>query len=224
MTDIIASVAWHCGENWHKGDYWIDGTRYTFDSLSDGDHQEVEQDELPSFEEIDDGWKRYFEDVVETGDDSLGELLFARETKRRETWQVWFGNSIGGMVLRTGRRSGRGRWKRSGELPQSLLEYLLCEKRHINAVSHYFHSPDGDGVGTYEELCACLQSDPNTRVQRGRGPKALVTLDVVTPHTPDRIAEDARRAARRALRDARKRDKKMAELRAEHRGGDYGED
>ena len=53
MTEIIETMPWNCGERdcpvgWHQSNYWVqeDGS-YTVDNYGDGDHDDIDEDELP---------------------------------------------------------------------------------------------------------------------------------------------------------------------------------
>jgi hypothetical protein len=67
--DILVSVPYQCGDKdctspgtWHKGTYWMDDTAdtgYTYDALSDGDHEEVYESDLPTPDEEGAAWAAY---------------------------------------------------------------------------------------------------------------------------------------------------------------------
>lgn len=198
MTDIITSEAWNCGERdcpaqWHKADYWISETGYTVDRYADGDHEEIEEDEVPTFDKIDESWRRYYADVAETGEDVLGELIVPLTRSRKVKWQVVFSRSILGTTLRSARRNGRGPWVRSIDLPDELIEFLDVRKRRPDSVTHQHDA-------TLDELRALAMDSPDCRVQRPeRGfLKMIVTVSESVP-----IAGYERRmkaAARKAMK------------------------
>ncbi len=197
MTDIITSEAWNCGERdcpaqWHKADYWISDTGYTVDRYADGDHEEIEEDEVPTFDEIDESWRRYYADVAETGKDVLGELIVPQVRSRRVKWQVVFSRSILGTTLRSARRNGRGPWLRSIDLPDEVIEFLDVHKRRPESLTHQYDA-------TLDDLRDLAKGNPDCRVQRPeRGClKMIVTVSESVP-----IAGYERRtkaAARKAM-------------------------
>lgn len=177
LLDIVTTVPWHCGDKdcpdgWHLSNYWIqeDGS-YTVDSYSDGDHEDIDEEEMPSFEEQDQSWLRYYRDCIETGEDVLGEFarVEAAVVVVVERWQFIISNSILGPVLSRCRRArsngkgiyGRGEWIWGGQAPRHLTEYLLL-------------NPDGRGSSeveypTFDEYIEVLRScDDVIEQSRGR--------------------------------------------------------
>jgi|SaaInlV_165m_DNA_1040744.scaffolds.fasta_scaffold25439_2 hypothetical protein len=130
MTDVIMEMPWHCGERdcpvgWHQANYWMqeDGT-YTIDNYSDGDHQEIEEDELPSHEECQREWNEYYKDVLATGEDPLSSFFMGYSYKVRRAYVVELASSIAGTIVSRWKPK-RGDW--TYELPKKeLAEYLLC--------------------------------------------------------------------------------------------------
>ena len=115
-TDIIATVAWACGERgcpgvWHQSNYWIDDTSetgYTLDNYSDGDHDEIDPEDLPTPEEVVQSWKDYAVWVAETGRDPLGNYMVPRDvTHQTRHYTVTLSPSITGPVVIRLRRNHR---------------------------------------------------------------------------------------------------------------------
>ena len=80
MDEIIMEKPWNCGENdcpvgWHMANYWVlsDGT-YSLDHYADGDHETIEEDDLPTCDDVAGAWQRYYADCVEAGTAPLDEL------------------------------------------------------------------------------------------------------------------------------------------------------
>jgi hypothetical protein len=131
MDDIIATLAWACGEKdckaqWHKSSYWIYGGKkrptYSCDSYSDGDHETVSRKDVPSAEEERESWQKYAAYVVETGLDPLDEFSVKHSVKGRQRWRFRINDSIVGPVL-AGAQRGR-RPVPLADLPQYIRDYL----------------------------------------------------------------------------------------------------
>ncbi len=132
MNEIIITQAWACGDKdcaaqWHKRNFWAygDGT-YSVDDFSDGDHEDCDESDLPSSEEIDASWRDYAAHVAATGSDPLGNYSVSRSVGRREVWHFAFNKSIVGPVLLRAKR-GR-RVIHAHELPQHVRDYLGLDK------------------------------------------------------------------------------------------------
>jgi len=212
VTDIIATMAALDSDlGWHKDNYWChdDGT-YTVDWWGDGDHEEIDAEELPSCEEIDRSWAEYAEFVAETGDDPLFEYTgvdYYRKT--RQVWEVWFTPSIIGPILMGVRRgAGRsgGKWSREG-LPRELTEYLNLQ----GSVGRQ-HAGDfrGDWRGFVEIV---LKGDDDTRrthhrngrMSSQRGVRFEVVLVGKEARRDSAVERDLRKVARRHLRRLERR-------------------
>lgn len=203
MGDIICRVPWHCGEQdclvgWHLGSYWITNDGYTYDEFGDGDHEDIDEDEIPSYDERDDAWAAYWNDVVRTGQDPLGQLPVDSVRKVMRTWQVevrqWIGASSDGLMLLHARRNARGPWKRAEELPKSLLDYLFAEQKAGRCVLAAHKS--------VEALVADIERDNACKLQRGRLElvvKFLVTIEERIPRSMKVVTRELQQAARSAL-------------------------
>ena len=105
MTDtIIMSLpdACHdkdCPHAFHIRHIWMydDGTFSECDS--DGNHDDIDADDVPSLEEYEAAWAEYARHVIATGDDCLGEYMVERTVTQKQRWQFKFSRSILGVVL-----------------------------------------------------------------------------------------------------------------------------
>ena len=185
MTEIIETMPWNCGERdcpvgWHQSNYWVqeDGS-YTVDNYGDGDHDDIDEDELPSSEEVDESWRQYYADSAETGCDPLDALRVPATRVRRRKW--------------------RGEWRRADQFHQTprkeLCDYLMLEPLGAYLV---FCDPAGER-GNFKDLCKLIDADENCQRQRVRsGLKFIVTVEETDPV----VGLD--RKIRRAARDAQK--------------------
>lgn len=195
MADIIATVAWNCGEHdcpvgWHKSNYWLDddGT-YTVDNYSDGDHEGVDADDLPTAAEVDQSWIDYSRDVAATGCDPLGEFNVPRMTKRKERYTAAFRKSILGAALVAVRRAGKVVPMR--DLPQRVIDYIDAERLNGSAGNLRYR-------GGWDELVGldCVT------VYRGTA-RVTFTLENEEPRPEAAVEADLRRSARRHLRESK---------------------
>jgi hypothetical protein len=134
MDDIILAIPWSCDDKdcpsqWHLGNYWAygDGT-YSYDAYSDGDHEDVDRDEVPEYEEVSKAWREYMQHVVATGEDPLGEIMLpSREIKER--WTFRYRRSILGIVMMAKRN--RGEWMSGKQAPPHVREYGRADEKGI---------------------------------------------------------------------------------------------
>lgn len=185
MEDIICTQAWACGDKdckaqWHQRNFWAysDGT-FSVDEYSDGDHEDCEESDLPTFEEIDASWREYAQHVAATGEDPLGNYYVKRETRRNETWFFSFGKSIVGPVLLRARRGRREVFV--SQLPQHVRDYL-----NLHAHNHRLLD-----FSTWADLEAALPG-----VKPGRWLKQ--SIEHRAPRKLETVARELRAAARRA--------------------------
>jgi hypothetical protein len=184
VEDILFSVAWTCGDHdckagWHKASYWTYGDRYTVDSYSDGDHEDIDASDLPTSEEVSESWREYARDVLRTGEDPLGEYLVTRSTKIREAWKCRFNPSIVGPVLIDIKR-GKHNYRQK-ELPPHVVSYLNLTPR--------FKLND---FATWDEFTQAL---PGVRPMTW----TTIHIDHDRPRSPAAVARDLKRFAQRAL-------------------------
>jgi hypothetical protein len=192
MADIIATVAWNCGEHdcpvgWHTSNYWLDddGT-YSVDNYSDGDHEGCDASDVPTIEEQEAAWLEYSRHVAATGCDPLGEFNVPRTTKRKERYAAAFRLSINGAALVAVRRAGKVVPLR--ELPQRVADYLEVERLNGAGGNLRFR-------GGWQEL---IKID-SVKVYRGTA-RVTFTLDHEEPRAEAAVEADLRRAANRRLR------------------------
>lgn len=204
MEDMIMQVPWHCGERscpvgWHLGSYWITGsaeTGYSYDPYTDGDHEDVDEEDLPSFEDQDKMWRSYWKDVVETGRDPLGQLPIKDFRVVTRRWQVEVRNQFGRLILIHARLRGRGRWKKPDKLPHELMDYLLVEKPE----SSYLLM----GHKALNALIDDINKDERCRLQRSTSKlplvKFMVEIDERIPRSKTVVSREVKAAAKRALK------------------------
>jgi hypothetical protein len=205
MQEPITSVPWHCGflgeckVGWHLSTYWIDTTNsetgYSFDEFTDGDHDDCEEDDLPTAEDEAAAWEQYHRACAESGDDPLGQLSGIRHLIRRlERWQVEFQISIVGLVLRRVRRRSRGPWLNPSDdaVPAELREFLLVEP--VGAI----WALRDDAIKTTDAVAACPEFAAQRHKAGAARVKGLVSVEVLRPRPGSAIARDIKRAARRA--------------------------
>ena len=137
---IIESIPWDCGGSegcktrWHLASYWqySDGT-HGVDPYSDGDHDPVDAEEIPTPEATRAAEHEYTEYVAQTGQDPLG-YYTPQQTEKvtRRVWQVefrrWIGTKRHGLLIAGARRRGRGPMLPVEELPEDVKLFLLAEK------------------------------------------------------------------------------------------------
>jgi len=196
MNDIIMSIPWHCGnkdgcsQGWHQANYWAyaDGT-YSVDSYSDGDHEDCDEDDLPSPEREQEAWLDYSEWVVEHSEDPLGQFVVRRTKQTKERYTAEWVNSLIGPRLVSVRRAGQE--LDLSALPEHVSDYLSSPVTGPG--------PTGSGVrvfsGTWESLLAC---DGARQMRSGRT-RITFTLDGQTPRSKASVAKDLRRLARKHL-------------------------
>ena len=107
MDDIIATVPYHCGEHWHLTHYWMYADGSFSECDTDGNHDDIDADDVPGAEDIAMAWREYAQHVVETGEDPLREYFVKRETVKRETWHFRIVPSILGACVTQARHGKR---------------------------------------------------------------------------------------------------------------------
>lgn len=191
MGDIICTVPEACDDKdcpaaWHLSHYWVydDGTYSVCDS--DGNHDPCDEDDVPSWEQVEAAWLEYSRHVAATGCDPLGEFMVARTTKRKERYTAAFRKGIAGPVLIKLTRGGKS--VPVHEIPGRVAEFLMI-KRTNNPNCNTF---DGD----WETLAAC----DGVKVYRGVA-RITFTIEHGEPRGDAAVSADLRRAARRHLRE-----------------------
>ena len=137
MSDIMFSMAWQCGDKdckvqWHQSNYWCyskgDGdSPYSVDTYGDGDHEDIDEEDLPTGGEIEMSWIEYSRHVAATGEDPLGEFYVNKSVKVREAWRFRFAPSILGVVVTKAQRNKKDYDVRN--LPQHVAEYLRLKPK-----------------------------------------------------------------------------------------------
>lgn len=191
MDDIIMSLPESCGERscqvgWHIRHIWAyaDGSYSSCDA--DGNHYDMDPDDVPSAAEHAAAWLEYSRHVAETGTDPLHEFLVSRVSRRREAWSVRIVNSITGPRVSNIRRGNREIER--DNLPAHVVSYL-----NLDATRRRLQD-----FATWAELQAA-----GVVVSRTGWHK--FSLDVDVPRRADIVARELKRAARKHIRDAARR-------------------
>jgi len=217
MSDIICIIPWR-GVNWYQKNYWIqeDGT-YTVDEYSDGDHEDVEESDVPTYEEVEKAEEAYRVYVHETGEDPLYlyEYRVKHSYKRKVRYTAEFRQSIGGAILCRWKR-GRGAWSVGTQpAPKLLADYLgltwwdFTNRKDVigrRPVKEQTRREDGGWENhgyTLEEYAALAQDDPQVRAvtRMGRrnhtGNKSFamvhLTIEEQVDRKPSAISRDLKR-------------------------------
>lgn len=185
MEDIICSKPWWCDEHgWHKSSWWIynDGT-YSLDEFSDGDHEDCDEEEVPTSQELDEAWADYGLWCLNHGEDPLNEFCINKTYAKKRVWVIDVRNWIGAKSLGlkvVGAKSG-GKYYRVNEFPQYLHEYLLLGS-----------TGNIDGVYTFDQL--------NELLPRVGKNKYRVELEEKIPYSESTVKRNLRKKVRRYLR------------------------
>lgn len=187
MSDILFSVAWECGDRdcrvqWHKANYWTtEEGGYSVDNYSDGDHDDIDETDLPSMLVVDRSWREYAEYVARSGEDPLGEYMVKRSVKIRERWQFRFVNSIVGPKLLDARHAGQS-YVPNNLLPEHVRSYLALDKNRRIA--------DFADWKAFEEAVPGVQPMRWTTIQ----------IEHDRPRNPEAMSRELKRLARRQLK------------------------
>lgn len=211
MTDIILTMPWRCDDRdccmeWHKTDYWVqeDG-EYTVDSYADGDHETVDESEIPSHDEYVAAWDDYRKHVAETGEDPLEEYRIITHFKRTARYTLQFRNSIGGAFFCRWKR-GRGEWSASTP-PKDVVSYMLLDDWPPNhntvnrrPIKDSVPQPDGTLKRTHYKLNEFLdlaRADETVLKVTKVGPfhNIHLTLEETVNRAPAAIKRELQRAA-----------------------------
>jgi hypothetical protein len=216
MEDIICTVPWHCGDKdceagWHKADYWIysDGS-YTVSNYADGDHDPVEEGEVPTFKEENEAWLSYYDHVATTGEDPLRDFMLPSSKSKTRKWQAqirnWIGASEHGLCVVAVRRRGRGPWVPVGEAPIYVKDFLF-----VGHPQYKLGNPDIKGcrssIGPDLMSMDDLVNSANGTVRVGKF-GATILFAVEEPGremNEEKTREYLRRAGRRAVRELKGR-------------------
>jgi len=137
--DIIATVAWSCDETdgctspggWHMSNYWLDDeveTGYTVDRYADGDHEDVDEEDLPEPDHVIETWREYGAWVAANGQDPLHNYWTPKDvTTQERRYTVTLTPSILGPIIVGLRRNHRAiGLDEIGRIP-ALRQYLEAE-------------------------------------------------------------------------------------------------
>ena len=198
MDEPLFSKAWSCGESdcesgWHEATYWMNITgkkeSYSVDSYSDGDHEDCDQVDLPTNEQVKASWEEYAADCLITGKDPLGQYRVKSKKTTNHQWQVKFGISILGIKCLGLRRRGRGRWISPNKIPQDVAEYLCIRKFSPNSSNWIFD--DGEisdrHRDIFDRLRRLAEEDGDVKIQNDRNKlhlKLLFSVDEERELTP----------------------------------------
>lgn len=177
VADIFDTIPWQCGERdcrspggWHKSNIWVDDTAdtgYTIDRYSDGDHDDLDPEDVPSADESRAAWAEYATWVAQEGQDPLGEYMVPRTvTHQRRTYSVTIAKSVIGLMVVRLRRNHRSiPLDEIGRVPP-LSEYLETRR---TKVGRWLVAARG-GFTTLEDIAA----QHHKRIRQG----LLLTIDV----------------------------------------------
>jgi hypothetical protein len=203
MQDIIITIPWQCGDKdcaqqWHLANYWVDpssDTGYTVDLYSDGDHDDCAPEDVPSFEEQDDAWARYWIHVMATGEDVLHQCMVKREITRKARWAFGLQARPHGVVL-TWARQGNRVYKpgKFDTMPRHVIDYLNVDvdNGYLCGIESMDDLLDGRAASGYSAPAA-----------RDGDTVAIVDeIEHKVPRSEDAIRRDVRAIAARAVQQA----------------------
>lgn len=202
MDDIIASIPWSCAfddgcaAGWHLANYWSneDGT-YTIDSYGDGDHETIEESDLPTAQAETQAWKEYQQYVAREGKDPLGEFSVKTSRSAVQHWQArfrnWIGSSENGLIFVGAKRRGQKTWIRGSDLPVPVRDYLALQRQ-----------PGANGVWTIPDFKTEKAFLENTENAQRRNAEIWINfeVEVSTPRSEKRTIQELKTAARKSLK------------------------
>jgi hypothetical protein len=177
MADIYMSLPEACGESdcpvgWHIRHIWTYADGSWSECDADGNHDSLDEEDVPTPAQHDAAWADYARHVMQTGADPLDNYYVRRTGKRREAWRFRF--ALPGPRLIQAARGRRD--VAPADLPLHVRRWLNLADDNASL---------GDSV---EDLTAAgVPLD-------GRWWRA--TLDHVYPRPPALVAAELRRAAR----------------------------
>jgi hypothetical protein len=157
MCHIIQSIPWSCGERscpvgWHLANYWINEDGYSVDRYGDGDHEDIEHDDVPAHAEYVQAWGSYYEHIAKTLQDPLFDLQVKTKVATNCLWRLQLQKSIGGVVICLASRNRRR--VSLSTLPQEVLDYMHATCGPMNRVVTSL---------SWDELVACPEVTPSKR-------------------------------------------------------------
>jgi hypothetical protein len=180
---------------WHLATYWC-GEETTVDRHSDGDHETIDGDELPSWDEESAAWDEYYRDMVSTGCDPLGSVNIPVAPNKPHRWEFrfsrWIGSRTHGLRFLGARRRGRGRWIPLPDLPECIVDFLGLSDRNCL-----------EGTGTIQELHKLPDVVPavGRRSNKLQGQVFCTVEEPAKPWCDERIESFLKRAAKRHFFD-----------------------
>jgi hypothetical protein len=182
MEDILMEIPSYCDdcETWHRELIWAydDGSYSICDT--DGNHEPLDAEDIPSQEEHDRLWREYSQWVLDLGEDPLGQFYVRHVRKVNERWQFKIFKSLTGPRLDSARRAGRT------YLPQELPE-------HVRSFLNLSPQNNLGDFAFWEELLAV---EPTIKV----GKWFTAHLEQDQPRSAALIAREVRTAARKSLK------------------------
>jgi hypothetical protein len=181
MDDILMQIPSYCDdcETWHQESIWAyeDGSYSICDS--DGNHEPLDAEDVPSQQEHDRLWHEYSQWVLEHGEDPVGNFIVRHSTKVKERWQFKLTKTLVGPRLVRALRAGRA--YAQAELPEHVKSFLNLD-------------PSGKlgDFATWDELIKVLPD-----VKAGKWFTAHIEYD--KPRSKAVIARDVRKAVRVSL-------------------------
>ncbi len=116
--------------------YWYYPADNTYSECDqDGNHEPVDEKDLPTVEQQDQAWKDYYEYVARTGLDPIDAFILPTLPKKIHSWQAiarnWIGAKTHGLKIIGLRRRSRGPWMNPSEAKQDIRQFIyLDEKTH----------------------------------------------------------------------------------------------
>jgi hypothetical protein len=153
------------------------------DSFSDGDHDDCDEENLPSWEEIDADWREYHQFVAETGSDPLSEFMVRRNRTFKEIWYASFGQYIGGVCISRLQHAGR-RYCHFHEISEQVRDYLMLVESGNPSLLHMDI--------TWLSLSEVLERDPGRALHRMEIDRTVLRPEKV-------VARELKAAARKTL-------------------------
>lgn len=197
--DIVMEVPWHCGERdcpvgWHMSNYWLyeDGT-YSIDKYADGDHEDCELEDVPSYAdylqaEIDYAW--YVHDKER---DPLNLFNVPVKRKKKLKCKAWFlkGRKTEAYLVRI---TIEGKDTNVRVLPGDVRDYLSLIEPCTGLTAERMVVPRTSLP--WDELAAAA----DVKV-KGDFAVATFTLDREVSRADTTIERELRRAARRRIKE-----------------------
>lgn len=180
MGDIICTIPCRDAGHWRVRHFWAYGDGTYSECDSDGNHDDIDEEDIPSLDDQHMAWQEYSAHVAETGEDPLNEFFVKRHVLRREAWRFKISPSILGIVVTQCQRAGKFLWPR--ELPAHAREYL-----NLHSSNHSMQD-----FPTWQSF---VEAFPHHTL----GAWFRVTIEHRIPRKPEIIARELRTAARKAL-------------------------